>query len=467
MSRFCARSLAAALLGLLSALTPSHAQDGPSAADSSRYAARRQQAFARLGNDVLIVRSKWAPSQFTQPSFEQGSTFYYFTGADRLLGAILVLDGSTRRAELFLPRALPAFLGPIARAQPAPSAARATEFHVDGVSDWSAFVPYIDRRLSTGPQPTIRVDEDVSADGLTGLIGVALDSSTAPDGPRSAWMATLRQRWPNASIVPGMMFAMELRAVKDSAEIATLRRVATLSVTAFNAGLARFAPGRRQRDVEAAVVEACTTNGGDGPSFWPWAMSGPMSAFPAPFTSSVDMHHLDREMRAGEIARYDIGCQVSHYMGDVGRTVPVSGTFTPEQAEVIDLLVATYRAGLAVLRDGVASEAMLRASVAEAERRRGSMRTALGRRAAMLISQPDSIPFWQIHGVGLDAAESLPPVLRAGMVLDYEPIFVVDGQGFYMEDMVLVTPNGHEVLTKALPYSATEIERAMRRGRAR
>ena len=85
----------------------------------------------------------------------------------------------------------------------------------------------------------------------------------------------------------------------------------------------------------------------------------------------------------------------------------------------------------------------------------------------MLISQPDSIPFWQIHGVGLDAAESLPPVLRAGMVLDYEPIFVVDGQGFYMEDMVLVTPNGHEVLTKTLPYSATEIERAMRRGRAR
>ena len=49
------------------------------------------------------------------------------------------------------------------------------------------------------------------------------------------------------------------------------------------------------------------------------------------------------------------------------------------------------------------------------------------------------------------------------MVLDYEPIFVVDGQGFYMEDMILVTPTGYEILTKGLPSTAAEIERAMRR----
>jgi len=56
----------------------------------------------------------------------------------------------------------------------------------------------------------------------------------------------------------------------------------------------------------------------------------------------------------------------------------------------------------------------------------------------------------------------LPSVLRAGMVLDYEPIFAVGGQGFYMEDMILITPTGHEILTKGVPSSAAEIERAMR-----
>jgi Xaa-Pro aminopeptidase len=263
--------------------------------------------------------------------------------------------------------------------------------------------------------------------------------------------------------MPAPTIATDVRAVKDSAEITTLRRVAANSAAALRAGLSRFAAGRHQRDVEGAVVDACTRNAGDGPSFWPWVMSGPLAVFPTAFTSSVDMHNLDRVMRAGEVARLDIGCQVNHYMGDVGRTVPVSGTFTPEQAEVIDLLVATYRAGLAVLRDGVTDSAVFHASRMEAAQRRAAMRTALGRHAAAVIAESDSVPYWQIHGIGLDIAEQLPSVLRAGMVLDYEPIFSVEGQGFYMEDMILVTPTGYEILTKGLPSTAAEIERAMRR----
>ena len=47
------------------------------------------------------------------------------------------------------------------------------------------------------------------------------------------------------------------------------------------------------------------------------------------------------------------------------------------------------------------------------------------------------------------------------MVVAFEPIFSVDGQGFYLEDMVLVTNDGHEILTPGLPYSAREVERAV------
>jgi len=102
------------------------------------------------------------------------------------------------------------------------------------------------------------------------------------------------------------------------------------------------------------------------------------------------------------------------------------------------------------------------ASIAEAARLRGTMKTELGRRAAAIITQRDSIPFWQIHGVGLEAAENLPPTLREGMVLAYEPIFSVGEQGFYMEDMILVTRTGYEILSRGLPTTAAEIERAMR-----
>ena len=431
--------------------------------DAARYAARRERAYARLGNDLLVVRSRWATGHVTQPAFEQDPNFYYFTGADQLLGAILVLDGKTRRAELFLPPALPGFLGPIAANQPKSAAVDTAAFHVDGVADWNAFPRYIQRRISEQPSLSIQVDGDVIPEGLAGWAGIALDSLATLSRPRSTWLDALRQRWPNAGVVPSAGIPAELRALKDSVEIAALRRAAANSAAALRAGMRRFAAGVHQRDIEGAVVDACTRNGGDGPSFWPWAMSGPNAAFPVPMTADVDMHRLDRVMRAGEVARLDVGCQVDHYMGDVGRTIPVSGHFTPGQAEVIDLLVATYRAGLAVLRDGVADSTVIQASVAEAARRRGSMRTALGRHAAELIAGRDSIPYWQIHGVGLDIAESLPTVLRAGMVLDYEPIFVVDGQGFYMEDMILITPTGHEILTPGLPNTAAEIERAMRR----
>jgi len=450
------------LLALLGASTALPAQDLRAPAADVRYAARRDRAYARLGNDMLVIRSRWATGHVAQPAFEQDPTFFYYTGADRVLGAILILDGKTRRAELFLPHALPAVLGPIGETQPKPNAVKPEAYHADAVADWNAFPRYLERRLRDDPRPTIRVDENLAAGGLAGFTETALDSLGTPGRPRSSWADALRRRWPNVSIVEGAAFAADLRAVKDSVEIAALRRAATNSVAALRAGMSRFAPGRRQRDVEGAVVDACTRNAGDGPSFWPWAMSGPNAVFPTPFTSSVDMHNLDRVMRAGEIARLDVGCQVDHYMGDVGRTVPVSGKFTPDQAEVIDLLVATYRAGLAVLRDGVADSTVIQASLAEARRLRPTMRTALGRRAAAVIAERDSVPYWQIHGIGLDIAERLPSVLRAGMVLDYEPIFAVGGQGFYMEDMILITPTGHEILTKGVPSSAAEIERAMR-----
>lgn len=458
MVRTYAILLAVVLPTSLARTAPLCAQAGMSAADVARYATRRQRAYERLGPNLLIVQSRWAPAPASQAGFDQDATFYYFTGADHLIGTLLVLDGTTRRTEVFLPKASPRSL--VGASQAGLGDNPAASLHVDGVSDWSAFVPYIEKRLAENPRLTIHVDDGGVEADVAGTVPTPLDSLAALGNPHATWRHALKQRWPNAVLVPDTAISAELRAVKDSSEIAILRRVARNSVAAFLAGLPRFGPGRRQRHVEAAVVEACTRDG-DGPSFWPWAMTGPNAAFPKPFTSFLDLHYLDREMNAGEVARYDLGCKVDHYMGDVGRTVPVSGTFTPGQREVIDLLVAVYRAGLATLRDGAEAEGLLRASVAEAGRRQGAMRTPLGKHAAALLTHPDSLPYWQWHGIGLDYAEPLPRVLRAGMVLDYEPIFVVDGQGFYMEDMILITPTGYEILTKGLPLTAPEIERAM------
>lgn len=454
-------ALLSLLLASATVSTVGRAQTAQPATASSPYMERFARAYARLGNGLLIIRSRWALAGSADAAFDQEPNFFYFTGDERLLGAILVLDGATRHAELFVPAALPRGLHFFAPGQTGPAAMLPSSTHVDHVAGWNDFSSYVDNRLSREPHPTIYVDDGGEAAEFAGALGTPLDSLATLANPWLAWQHAIERRWPNATVRKGSAILGNLRAAKDAGEVATLRRVASTSAAAVLAGMRRFAPGRRQREVEAAVVEACVRNA-DGVSFWPWAMSGPNSAFPTPFASFADPRHLDRVMQAGEVARLDIGCQVDHYKGDVGRTVPVSGMFTAGQAEVVDLLVSAYRAGLAELRDGATVAAVTRASIAEVARRRPTLRTPLGKDAAAVITRPNGIPFWQLHGVGLDDAEAVPDTLRAGATIDYEPIFVVGGQGFYMEDMILVTPNGFEILTKGLPYTAAEIERAMR-----
>jgi hypothetical protein len=90
-----------------------------------------------------------------------------------------------------------------------------------------------------------------------------------------------------------------------------------------------------------------------------------------------------------------------------------------------------------------------------------------GRHAAEVLLGPQGTDAWQLHGVGLDDAEGLPEMLRAGMAVAYELMFTVDGDGFYLEDMILVKKDGHEVFTVGLPYTAREIEAAMSTGSTR
>jgi Xaa-Pro aminopeptidase len=185
------------------------------------------------------------------------------------------------------------------------------------------------------------------------------------------------------------------------------------------------------------------------------------------WNSFVSYDHVDRQMQAGEVVRVDVGCQVDHYMGDVGRTAPVSGRFTDGQREVWDLFIAGYRAGLATIKDRVSPKVVFDAALAEVRRLAPALTTLEGRHAAETLLGPQGTEAWQLHGVGLDDAEGLPEVLRAGMAVAYELMFTVDGDGFYLEDMILVKSGGYEVLTHGLPYTAHEIEMAMSAGGVR
>lgn len=204
--------------------------------------------------------------------------------------------------------------------------------------------------------------------------------------------------------------------------------------------------------------------GGEGPYFWPWVMAGPNAVFPKLYHQFAhDYRHLDRILVNGELVRLDIGCDVDHYNGDVGRTVPVSGTFTRGQREVVDLLAEAYRAGLSEIRDGVPVDTIVQAALRRVAELAGSMETDLGKQAVAHLLSPDGGRYFFVHSQGLASSEGSFDILRRGMVVCWEPIFAVDGQGFYLEDMLLVTETGYELLTPNLPYTAAEIEAFMAR----
>ena len=106
-------------------------------------------------------------------------------------------------------------------------------------------------------------------------------------------------------------------------------------------------------------------------------------------------------------------------------------------------------------------------ALAEVRRRRPQLRTPQGKHAANVLLAVNGTSPWEIHGVGLDDAEGQPDTLRTGMTVAYELMFVVDGDGFYLEDMIAVGRNDNEVLTPGLPYTASEIHAAMAKAPAR
>lgn len=427
-------------------------------AASSTFRARRDRLMQTAPDALVLIRSRSKLMAENEDGFRQNAPFYYLTGLENAVGALLVLDSRKKESWLFVPSSgqLPR-IGSLMRppyAYVESGQSSASRLGLDHVVVWDEFAPLIDRRLAEDPSLMIRGPFSTDRTKTTTAVLVGQYEG-------GLWESVLRTRWPQAQFGP-MPDADSLRAIKEASEIEVLRRVAASSSAALRAGLAALRPGRRQRDAEVDVLAACVRAGADAISFWPWVMSGSNSDITKAFQSLADTRFLDRRMLAGEMVRVDVGCAQENYEGDVGRTAPVSGRFNREQREAWDLFVAAYRAGLNAIKPGKTSKDVLAAWQGEFQRRRSQLQTTFGKRTAEVALSAEGTTFWQMHGVGLESAEGLVETFTAGQVLAFEPILTVDGVGLYLEDMILVTPDGAEVLTKGLPYTSFEIEAAMR-----
>ena len=465
------------LSALLATRAPAFGQGTNNAPDASappaehmginahEFQGRRQAVMNATSDGIVLLHSLSAPKDWSESGFQQDSNFYYLTGLENLHDAILAIDGTKKETWLFV-------MPPTAREQRRFAAltgwdsAYLTANHeteqllgIDHVVAWEEFASFIDEQRKTNPGIVFYLDH--GGEGKM-VADVSDPPGLAPiENPFLLWPAAVKAKWPDANIADAAPILLKMRAVKSPAEIALMKKAALYSDAGFRAAMAATAPGRTVRQIEGAAIGAALGAGADGISIWPEIKSGSMRPVSV-YAKAYDYHLLNRTVNSGETVRMDLGFSYERYKGDVGRTLPVSGHFKEDQREVIDLLNAAYQNGLRALYDGCSADDVIRAGARYVEDHRQQLHSDLAKRAAAEIIKPNT---WIMYTHGLDMVEIFPPPkqFHTGYTVAIGPEFYVDGQGFYEEDVVLITADGYQLINPALPYSAAEIERAMAR----
>ncbi|HZG58072.1 Xaa-Pro peptidase family protein [Paenibacillus sp.] len=233
-------------------------------------------------------------------------------------------------------------------------------------------------------------------------------------------------------LVPTDGLVERLRRIKDESELAVLREAVAIADKAFEHILTVLKPGLRERDVALELEMFMRRLGAKGSSFDIIVASGERSALPHGVAS-------DRIIGADEFVKMDFGALYDGYCSDLTRTV-VIGKPTPKHREIYDIVLEAQLATLAGLRAGMT----------------GSEGDALARNVIASRGYGERFGHGTGHAVGMDIHESPrlskteSSTLEPGMVVTVEPgIYLPGFGGVRIEDIVVVTENGCDVLTKS------------------
>lgn len=422
------------------------------------FAQRRSRVLERLGHDVLLATA--APVRYssrdTEFPYRPDSELLYLTGATEPGTVAALVGGREPRVVLFVrPRDPEAELwsGPRLGVEGAESAFGADEVHP---SDRMAEI--LPRLLRGAETLHARIDMPW---GVGEMVREAL-----------AWARTRgarRGEGPRRLQDPGEILD-ELRLVKAPEEVARIRRACAVTLEGHRAGVAALRPGAGEWEVEAEIVRAFRRAGARGSSFEVIVGSGP---------NACVLHYVEngRRMEEGDVVLIDAGAEVGHYHGDVTRSWPVSGRFTPEQRAVYRVVEEARRAAVEAVAPGATVAAVHQAAVDVLRAGLLDLGALSGDAPpdAHKVFFPHQTSHWlglDVHDVGDYARNGSPRILEPGMVLTVEPgLYFREGDptvaaraerfrglGVRLEDDVLVTEDGRENLTAALPTDPDRVE---------
>lgn len=419
-------------------------------AQTDPYQARRDKLLAKTGNGLILLVNNGGQDYVSGGG--ENMNFYYLTGI-KTLNATLVLDGKSGKSIVY--RSVNR------RGEPevAPAGLEARS-NLELAKDLSKLV-------SANPTVWIEMNQLKLLDQAGSVL---------------SRLENIRNITPEIN---------DMRPVKDEFEIGLIKKAAGINALGLVEMMKAAEPGMNEKDLELILDYTFKKLGSTGYSFGIQAASGPNSTL-------VHYGANNRTTQPGEMMVFDIGAEFGNYTADISRSIPVSGKFSPEQKEIYSVVLNAQKIAITKMLPGRSINEAYR-SITE-ELNKGLFALGLLTDTARAWQKT----FWMQHGwghhIGLIVHDVAGPfvagisdILVPGMIYTMEPglYFPADyfdkgarnipeaewkafrdkvepvfkkyiNIGVRIEDDVLITPSGNEVITSAVPKEIADIESLMK-----
>jgi Xaa-Pro aminopeptidase len=426
--------------------------------NSTEYRQRREQLMAKIGSGTAIFRSAPAAVMHNdvEYAYRQDSDFFYLTGFNEAAAvAVLAPHHEEHKFVLFV--------------QPKDLEKETWHGYRAGVE---------------GAKELYGADEAFPINELAEKLPKYLEKAdriyyhfgrdrTFDQTVLNHWqrlMATYPKRGTGPTAIEDSNIILHpMRLVKSETELALMRKAANISVAAHNRAQEFAKPGRYEYEIQAEIEHT-------------FGLNGCTPAYPSIVASGYNscvLHYIEnnRQMQENDLLLIDAGCACGYYNADITRTFPVSGKFTAEQQIIYDLVLQAQLQAISQVYPGNPYSKIHETAVRVLVEGLMDLKLLVGD-IEEIIKEEKYKPFYMhrtghwlgldVHDVGVYQYGENPQVLQAGQVLTVEPgIYIspyikpVEGQpevpekwrgiGVRIEDDVLVTVEGHEVLTAGVP----------------
>ena len=265
----------------------------------------------------------------------------------------------------------------------------------------------------------------------------------------------IKNKYYNINIKNAYKLIGDLRLVKSKEEIERIKKAISITIEGVEELMRNSKPGIKEYELEAYFDFTCKKNGVKDLAFKTIAASG---------KNATVLHYVtnDSELKDGDLILFDLGAQYKYYNGDISRTFPINGKFTERQKEVYNAVLRVNEKVIKEMKPGVSFlELNKKATEWIAEEC-----ISLG-----LITNKEDVRKYYYHSIGHSLGmdthdielENRNVIFEEGMIYTVEPGIYIEeeGIGIRIEDDVLITNNGYEVLTKGMIKTVEEIEAFM------